>query len=242
MAIIGAPPRDPRTTRHAGLAVIPAAVIAVLLAAAAVAVLLTSDLNPPGLQVHGNGIAAAQARTVPAFSKLELAGSAEVVVTAGLRQSVVVHADRNLLRHVTTRVTSGMLVIGSTGSFTTRSPMRVVVTVPTLTSAELSGSGTMSITGISTPRLTLTLPGSGVLRASGTAAQLDITLDGSGQALLAGLVAGHVRAILAGSGTIAVTAKTSLFASVTGSGTITYSGNPPQLTTNVTGSGAVTRG
>lgn len=242
MAMMGAPPREPRSTRHAALAVVPAAVIAVLLAAAAVAVLLTANLNVPGLQVHGNGVAAAQTRTVPAFSKLDLAGSAEVIVTAGRSQSVVVHADANLLSHVTTRVASATLVIGTTGSFTTRSPIRVVVTVPSLTSAGLSGSGTMSISGINTPRLSLTLPGSGVLRASGTATHLEITLAGSGQAQLADLVAGHVRAVLAGSGTIVVTATTSLFASVTGSGTITYSGNPAQLTTSVTGSGTVTRG
>jgi hypothetical protein len=51
-----------------------------------------------------------------------------------------------------------------------------------------------------------------------------------------------VHAVVSGSGLIQVTATTSLDAAVPGSGTIIYSGNPPQVTTSVTGSGAVTRG
>jgi hypothetical protein len=64
-----------------------------------------------------------------------------VTVAVGGRQSVVVHADSNLLRDVTTRVVAGTLVVGTTGSFSTRSPMSVEVSVPSLASLTLSGSG-----------------------------------------------------------------------------------------------------
>jgi len=62
-----------------------------------------------------------------------------------------VHADSNLMRFVTTRVVAGTLVIGTTGSFTIRSPMTVEVSVPSLAAVTLSGSGnpqvTSSVTG-----------------------------------------------------------------------------------------------
>jgi hypothetical protein len=45
-----------------------------------------------------------------------------------------------------------------------------------------------------------------------------------------------------GSGLIQVTATTSLDAAVPGTGAIVYSGNPPQVTSSVTGNGTVTRG
>jgi hypothetical protein len=55
-----------------------------------------------------------------------------------------------------------------------------------------------------------------------------------------GLAAGTVHAVLSGSGNIFVTATRSLDASVSGSGTINYAGNPPNVTKSVTGSGAIT--
>ena len=51
-----------------------------------------------------------------------------------------------------------------------------------------------------------------------------------------------MRAVLTGSGLIRVTATTSLDAAVPGTGAIIYGGNPPHLTTSITGTGAVLRG
>ena len=62
--------------------------------------------------------------------------------------------------------------------------MSVEVSVPSLAAVKLSGNGMISVSGIKAQRLTVTLPGSGALDASGTAAQLDVTLSGDGQAQL----------------------------------------------------------
>jgi hypothetical protein len=51
-----------------------------------------------------------------------------------------------------------------------------------------------------------------------------------------------VHAVISGSGLIRVTATASLDASVPGEGAIVYSGDPPRVTTSVTGVGSVTRG
>ncbi len=153
----------------------------------------------------------------------------------------MVHADSNLMRYVTARVVAGTLVIGTTGSFTAKSPMSVEVSVPSLAAVKLSGSGQISVTGINGPRLTVTLAGSGALYASGTVAKLDVTLSGSGLAQLSNLAARDVHAVVTGSGLIRVTATASLNAAVPGSGAIIYRGNP-QVTSSVTGSGTVTRG
>lgn len=75
-----------------------------------------------------------------------------------------------------------------------------------------------------------------------TAALLDVTLGGSGQAQLSQLPARDVRAVVTGSGLIRVTATASLDAAVPGDGAIIYRGNPPHLTTSITGTGAVLRG
>jgi Putative auto-transporter adhesin, head GIN domain len=243
MAISSPPRRGGRVApqRQRGLitALVLALVAVLVLAAVVVALLARGGL--PGSGVQGSGVAATQSRVLPTFSSLDLAGSNHVTVAVGGRQSVVVHADSNLIRYVTTRVTAGTLVIGTTGSFTTRNPMSVEVSVPSLAAVTLSGSGKISVTGINAPRLTVTLPGSGRLDANGTVTQLDVTLGGSGLAQLDSLAARDVHAVVAGSGLIRVTATASLNAAVTGSGAIIYSGNP-QVTSSVTGSGTVTHG
>jgi hypothetical protein len=238
MAITTAPDRGRRTADHSQPIMI-AVLIAVLAVVAIGIALLVHGGSSTGAQ--GSGTAVTQTRTVAGFSRLDLAGSNNVTVIVGGPQSVVVHADSNLINHVTTRVAAGSLIIGDTGGFTARSPMSVDVRVPSLTALTLSGDGQISVTGISTPQLTVTVSGSGLLSAAGTATRLDVTLSGAGQAQLSQLAARDVHAVVTGSGLIQVTATTSLDAAVPGTGAIIYTGNPSQVSTSVTGTGTVTR-
>jgi Putative auto-transporter adhesin, head GIN domain len=219
------------------------AAILVFLIAVILALLFRHDVFQGGSTstgLQGSGVAATQTRAVPSFSGVELAGSNNVTIRVGERQSVVVKADDNLLDRVTTRVEAGNLVIGNTpGGFTAMSPTSVEVTVPSLAAVTLSGSGNCSVSGIKTQSLTVTITGSGVVTGSGTAGQLQVSLAGSGVAQLGQLVADDVRAVVSGSGDIFVTATKSLDGSVPGSGTILYGGDPQKVTTRVTGSGAI---
>ena len=70
--------------------------------------------------VVGSGIPASETRELPPFNRVELAGSNQVTIRVGGEQSVVVHADDNILDRVTTRVSGGKLSIGNeAGGFTT---------------------------------------------------------------------------------------------------------------------------
>jgi len=190
---------------------------------------------------EGSGTPASQARDVAAFDSVELAGSNNVVIRVGERQSVQVKADDNLVDRVTTEVQSRKLVIANTpGSFATKSPMSVDVSVPTLTALTLTGSGNVVVNGIKAENLSVALPGSGTLTGSGTATRLDVTVSGSGMVQFTRLVADDVRAVVGGSGSIFLTAIKSLDASVPGSGAILYAGNPQDVTKSVTGTGAIT--
>jgi hypothetical protein len=188
----------------------------------------------------GSGHAISQARTVGPFTAVQLAGSNNVTIHVGGRRQVVVRADDNLINRVTTRVQAGRLLIGNTpGSFTTSTPMSVEVTVPSLDELSLSGSGVVSATAIKAPTLHVTIPGSGMLVATGAVTRLIVTLAGSGDARLDRLVAGSADATLSGSGRILLNVTNRLDARVSGSGAIIYSGDPAHVTSSVTGSGVV---
>jgi Putative auto-transporter adhesin, head GIN domain len=196
-----------------------------------------SSSNPAGT---GSGVAATQTRALPPFTAVDLAGANNVIVQVGARQSVVVHADSNLLRRVTTRVRSGKLVIATTpGSFAAKTPMFVQVRLPSLDRLRLQGAGNITVTGIKSRNLTVALPGSGNIDATGTATRLKVTLSGEGNALLRQLIARDAHAALTGEGSIMLTATHSLTARISGDGTVLYSGNPPHVTQEVTGSGTI---
>jgi hypothetical protein len=221
-----------------------AALVCMIIVAAGVIVLAVSgvfDGSSASTTVTGSGVATTQARHVAAFTKLDLAGSNNVKVVIGSRQSVFVNADDNLLRRVTTRVEGGRLVIETAGTFTTRNPMSVAITVPSLEAIVLSGGGTIVARNIHSRRLTVELSGSGLLRARGTVTRLDVALSGSGDAQLGQLVARDARAVVSGAGQIVLTATRTLHAAVPGRGAIVYGGNPGHVTRSITGTGAITK-
>jgi hypothetical protein len=236
------------THRRRGLRRVQRALIAVgvlLLSAVLIALLVDrmffqSSSTPAGT---GSGVAATQARSLPPFTGVDLAGYNNVTVRVGARQSVIVHADTNLLSRVTTRVRSGRLVIGTTpGNLNAKSPMFVVVSVPSLASLRLQGAGNISVSGINSRSLTVALPGSGNIDAGGTTTKLGVTISGEGTAELRQLSARDAKAALSGEGTIMLTSTHRLAASVSGSGTILYGGNPPHVSQRVTGSGTISAG
>ena len=222
-----------------------AAIVSFLLGGLIVALLYQSDVfgRSSASSTHGSGMPVTEVRDVAPFTSIELVGSNNVVVRVGEEQTVVVKADDNLIDRVTTEVQSGELIIGSTpGSFSTKSPMSVEVTVPTLDAVTLAGSGNMAVDGIDAESLRADLPGSGTLSGSGTATHLNVTVGGSGAVQFARLVADVVHAAVSGSGSIFITATKSLDAAVSGSGVIVYAGNPHDVTRSITGSGAITAG
>jgi hypothetical protein len=189
---------------------------------------------------QGSGVPVTQTREVDSFTSVELSGSNDVVVRIGESQSVVVKADDNLIDRVTTDVQSGTLIIDNApGSFSTKSPMSVEVTVPALSALTLTGSGNIVVDDIAAESFRAELPGSGTLTGSGTATRLEVTVSGSGVVHFTELVAKDAQAAVSGSGSIFVTVTERLDASVSGSGAVVYTGDPQDVKSSVTGSGTI---
>lgn len=229
-------------THHRGAIALALTAVLVVLAVSVFLLVRNDSIthsSSSGSTVQGSGTPASETRVLPPFQGVELAGSTKVAVTVGATQKVVVHADDNLVDHVTTAVEHGTLVVRTTGSFTTSAPMRVDVTAPSVEALTLSGSGLVTADGVDTQALAVELSGSGVLYAHGTVGTLDVSVPGAGDAELGGLTARDAHAAVSGSGRILVHVTNSLEASVSGTGAIMYTGNPPLVTKSVTGTGAI---
>lgn len=203
-----------------------------------VVLLLVSDESST-TALQGSGVSVTQARTVPPFQAVELAGASEVTVRVGQRQAVAVQADDNLLDRITTEVVGGALVIETRGSFSTASPMTVSVVVPELDAVTLSGTGAIRIDGVDQQEFQLQLPGDGLVAVAGRVDRLEASLAGTGDAQLQELIARDVVATVPGTGRLQVYATRSLDASVAGTGAIFYTGNPSDVNESVTGTGEI---
>src|SRR5262245_62009707 len=101
------------------------------------------ELPPTSSSTRGSGVSVTDRRDVAAFTSVELAGANTVAIHVGAPRSVAVTSDDNLVDRITTVVRDGRLVIDDTGTFSTKAPMRVTVSLPSLEGVELSGAGTV---------------------------------------------------------------------------------------------------
>lgn len=201
----------------------------------------TITINPAG-QIQGSGKVVSENRPVSGFTSIDLRGSANVYVIIGGAESVVVKADDNILPLIETSVRNNQLVISTknNSSFTSTNPVRVDVTMKSLDDVALTGSGMINVPELSADQFKVNLPGSGNINVAGEVNQVDIKLGGSGIASCGGLKAKSATVNLSGSGNVTVFASESLDATLSGSGTIQYNGNPADVSKNLTGSGMIT--
>ena len=207
-------------------------------AVVAIFVIVEAAVRNAGDSTRGSGVAVTEYRQLAPFGTVELAGTNTVIVHVGGAQAVAVTADDNLVHQVSTTVQSGNLVIADHGSFTTKTPMTVTVSVPSLNGVTLSGDGTMSVDGVTANDFVATLSGTGTLTASGATDRLTAMLAADGTIQLQDLPARDVTARLDGTGTINVHATSTLDATLTGTGSIVYTGSP-SVTTHNTGTGTI---
>jgi hypothetical protein len=191
--------------------------------------------------VVGSGKVTSQTRSATGFSSVVLKGSANVFVTLGPSESVVVEADDNILPLIETDVQNDRLVINTRANthINTSNPVRVTVTMTSLKGVALSGSGNIDVSGLQEGSLLFELPGSGNITVTGAADSVNISLPGSGNIYCDGLMAKSATVTLNGSGNIKVYASQSLDASIRGSGEIRYAGNPTTVNKSITGSGSI---
>jgi len=103
----------------------------------------------------------------------------------------------------------------------------------------VSGSGKVKLGIVVTDRATFGLSGSGKVIASGSAQEVKATISGSGEVLAADLVVDKCDVRISGSGDVEINVNKELDANISGSGSVTYKGNPSQVNSHSSGSGKV---
>ena len=108
-------------------------------------------------------------------------------------------------------------------------------------STALSGSGDITL-DIECDAIDASMSGSGDINLSGSTRDFEVRISGSGDVEAYDLKAENVDATISGSADIQVTATKMLKARVSGSGDISYRGNPEKVDTKASGSGDISKG
>jgi Putative auto-transporter adhesin, head GIN domain len=207
-----------------------------LLAACNYATIRTGD---SGDRVEGSGNRKTERREVAGFDRLLVEGAYRVEVASGSPPSLEVEADDNLLPLIRAEVEGGRLRVHNERGMSTKEMPRLRLTVPDLREVELPGASEFSLTGVKNESLKISVPGASKLRAEGETGRLEVALSGAGLIDAEGLRARQVKASCSGAGSISVHASETLDASVSGVGSINYSGNPATVNRSVSGLGKI---
>ena len=216
-------------------------------------------------RVEAAGPAMTRTFQVGAFERIEVSGPYEVSVTTGAAPLVRASGGGQAIERMIVEVENGTLKIhsnkrsGANFGWSSGHPVKLTVTVPALTAAQVAGSGSIAVDRISgasfdagvagsgelrlgrvdVQRFTADIAGSGEIEAgAGRAPVVDFRIAGSGDIAAGALIAEVASVSIAGSGSVAAYATGTASVDVGGSGDVRMAGGA-KCTVSKAGSGNV---
>lgn len=160
---------------------------AALLGACALGLGATSTLANPTMTplAQEKGKKVTETRKVSGFTRIEQAGSSDVVVKVGGTFKVEIKADNRIIDDIETYVEDGTLVIRREDRrrrswFRSSYGATVYVTLPSLEGFDSRGSGDAYVEGVKANDFDLSQNGSGDVELEGSCTTGDISINGSG--------------------------------------------------------------
>ena len=209
--------------------------------------------------ILGEGDTVAEQREVSRFDKISLSIDAKVILKQEDDYSLRLDAQPNILEILETKVQGDVLTIGyGFDCVMDASDITIYLSMPELKGVDLSGSGdVICMQGFDVSELDLGISGSGEIlmelkadeirsRISGSgeidiggkANKLNVSISGSGSVYAYNLKTPDVSVKIIGSGDARVFPTVSLYAGISGSGSVYYKGDP-MVDSDITGSGRV---
>lgn len=104
-------------------------------------------------------------------------------------------------------------------------------------SSHVSGSGNVNAKLAVEGSANLGISGSGKIAANGTASHVKVSISGSGKVLASDLETKSCKVVISGSGDVEIAVKDEIDATIAGSGSVRYRGNPQKVNNVSAGSG-----
>ncbi|MBA3513826.1 MAG: DUF2807 domain-containing protein [Pyrinomonadaceae bacterium] len=190
--------------------------------------------------VSGSGVREVEKRELSPFTSLTTDGAFDIEVVCQQPQTLEIEGDDNLLAMVSTEVSNEVLRINNVGSYSTRTPMKIKISVPSLEGITANGAGTIEVSRLKNEKFDIDSNGAPTIRVSGETKELEIDANGAGTVDAHKLRASTAEVDSQGAVKVEVFASEVLNVTVSGPSQVIYDGDPAVKQT-VNGPGSVQR-
>lgn len=199
----------------------------------------------PGFTVFscakGSGVTKIEKREVAGFKKVDVSGAIEVEVIAQKDFGVEVEADDNLLEYVKTEVDGETLKIYTKSRIWKHNKIRVVISMPELTGAEVSGASKVTANNVKTDSFKLDVSGASKIEINGEAKDLKIEASGASKINAENLKVANANVDVSGATSVTVNATEEVKAEASGASKIQYVGEPKNVIKDTSGASKVSQ-
>jgi len=218
-----------------------------------------SDCQAQWAKIEGEGPVVTKTIELNEFHHLGLGISADVILTQGSKQEVRIKAQQNIIDNIKTKVKGNSWSIDFDENAKDYKNITIYITLPTLESIAIGGSGNISTTNkfdnsdrmdisiggsgdvsldLTSKKVNISIGGSGKVDLDGKGESMNISIGGSGDVAAFNFEVNNCDVSSAGSGKIDVNVSDKLDVSLVGSGDVRYKGNP-KVKSSIVGSGDV---
>ncbi len=200
------------------------------------AIALLAGCSRPGIK--GDGVIKTEDRSVAEFSKIVVSGSYQIKWSQG-KTGLNISTDQNLLPLIKTVVSGKTLKINSEGELAPTKNITIILSSSSLADVHLNGGNGFKASQLSGPELRLESTGASDITVDGSVTKLEAHLIGASQLNARSLQTQTATLSLVGASHAEVAVTDTLKVSVTGAGSLSYSGNPKSVEKNITGAGSI---
>lgn len=210
------------------------------------AVMLTAagchDHGTDNQRIYGSGNLVTENRPVRGFNSVSVDGTADVQLIPANNEALRIEADDNIIGKVITEVEDGKLHIYLERGSYTNITVRAYVSASRLDAIECKGSASFTTAKpFAFDYIKCLINGTATVKLAGTANKEVIEINGTGTINNYDLEAKEATVAISGTGAVQVTAIEKLDATISGTGNITYAGDPIVVNQKVFGVGSINK-
>ena len=188
--------------------------------------------------IKGDGVIKTEDRLISDFSKVVVAGGYRIKWSSG-KPALNISTDQNLLPLIKTAVSGNTLQIDSKEDLAPTKSITINLFSTSLADMQLSGGHSFRASQVSGRDLKIESSGAWDISVDGSITKLEASLAGASKLNAKSLQTQTAKLSLLGASYARVAVTGTLKVSVIGASSVTYSGNPEVVETNVIGAGSI---
>ena len=192
-----------------------------------------------GRGIAGSGNRKTEKRDLKSFNAIETSGAYEVNVNCQKPAGFEIEADDNILPLIKTEVRDGTLFVSNDQEYHSSKSPTLRITLPELLSVANRGAGEVRINDANSNDLRIESTGAASIDAAGKAKSVTISTTGAGNLDTSKVTAEKAKVHISGAANVDVYASDQLDVTISGVGSVTYSGNPKTVNKSISGIGTV---